>query len=253
TYILLCLLVGSCSEDFLDRLPEDEISPEQYWKTDNDLKLFLNQFYTTFPVHDGWSGGIFDFDNNSDNLLPRDINERFVGNNNIAPSSDGSWSFDNIRNVNYFLENSRTAEGQEDIINHYNGEAYFFRAYFYFKLLKRFGGVPYIDKTLNVDSPELLTPRLPRNELATKIMEDLDRALTLLQPKSGIENFRVHRGVALAFKSEVGLYEGTWEKYHDGTVFGAPTNESEKFLTMAADAAETMIDEGRYGLFNDGT
>lgn len=253
TYILLCLLVSSCSEDFLDRLPEDEISPEQYWKTDNDLKLFLNQFYTTFPVHDGWGGGIFEFDNNSDNLLPRDINERFVGNNNIAPSSDGSWSFDNIRNVNYFLENSSTAEGQEDIINHYNGEAYFFRAYFYFKLLKRFGGVPYIDKTLNVDSPELLTPRLPRNELATKIMEDLDRALTLLQPKSGIENFRVHRGVALAFKSEVGLYEGTWEKYHDGTVFGAPTNESEKFLTMAADAAETMIDEGRYGLFNDGT
>ena len=251
--ILIALFITSCSNDFLNRLPEDEISPEQYWKTDNDLKLFLNQFYTAFPVHNGWNGGIFEFDNNSDNLLPHNINERFVGNNNIAPSSDNSWDYSSIRSVNYYLENAVNAQGPEDIIKHYNGEAYFFRAYFYFRLLKRFGGVPYIDKTLNVDSPELLSPRIPRNELATKIMEDLDRALALLLPKSGVENFRVHRGVALAFKSEVGLYEGTWEKYHDGTPFGAPVNESKKFLTLAAQAAETMISEGHYSLFNNGS
>ncbi|MCQ0112743.1 RagB/SusD family nutrient uptake outer membrane protein [Zhouia amylolytica] len=253
SYLIVCFLLTGCSEDFLNRLPEDEISPEQYWKTDNDLKLFLNQFYTTFPVHNGWNGGVFEFDNNSDNLVPVNVNNRLVGNNNVAPSSDGSWNFGNIRSVNYYLENSHTAKGPEDIINHYNGEAYFFRAYFYFRLLKRYGGVPYIDKTLNTDSPELLTPRMPRNELATKIVEDLDRALNLLMPRSSAENFRVHRGVALAFKSEVCLYEGTWEKYHEGSPFGAETNESIKFLTLAADAAETMINEGNYQLYNDGS
>src|SRR5690606_2517700 len=206
-----------------------------------------------FPVHNGWNGGIFEFDNNSDNLLSQNINERFVGNNNIAPSSDNSWNYSSIRDVNYYLENAVNAQGPEDLINHYNGEAYFFRAYFYFRLLKRFGGVPYIDKTLNVDSPELLTPRLPRNELATKIIEDLDRALALLLPKSGVESFRVHRGLALTFKSEVALYEGSWEKYHDGTAFGAPVNESEMSLPIAAQCAETMISEGQYNLFNDGT
>src|SRR5690606_14088305 len=102
-------------------------------------------------------------------------------------------------------------------------------------------GVPYIDKTLNVDSPELLSPRIPRNELATKIMEDLDRALALLLPKSGVENFRVHRGVALAFKSEGGLFEGTLEKCHDGTRLGSPVNEITYLLTLAAYAAMTMF------------
>lgn len=46
----------SCSDDVLDKLPEDEISPEQYWKTPNDLALFLNQFYTSFPAHSGFNG-----------------------------------------------------------------------------------------------------------------------------------------------------------------------------------------------------
>ncbi|MDX1363665.1 RagB/SusD family nutrient uptake outer membrane protein [Arenibacter latericius] len=254
TFLLLGIFAMSCSDDLLDKLPEDEISPEQYWKTPNDLALFLNQFYTTFPVHSGWNGGIFEFDNNSDNLANVSINTRFVGSNNTAPTSDGTWNgnYSNIRNVNYYLENSATAEGPEDLINAYNGEAYFFRAMFYFELLQKFGGVPYIDKVLNTDSPELMSARIPRNELATKIIEDLDRAITGLKPKASTEAFRVHRGMALALKSNVALYEGTWEKYHEGTPFGAPTNESTKFLQWAADAAETLINEGNYTLYNNG-
>ncbi len=254
TFLLLAVFAVSCSDDLLDKLPEDEISPEQYWKTPNDLALFLNQFYTTFPVHSGWNGGIFEFDNNSDNLADININTRFVGSNNTAPTSDGTWNsnYSRIRSVNYYLENSATAEGPQDLIEAYNGEAYFFRAMFYFDLLKKFGGVPYIDKVLNTDSPELMSPRIPRNELATKIIEDLDKAIANLKPKSATEAFRVHRGMALALKSNVALYEGTWEKYHEGTAFAAPTNESAKFLQLAADAAETLINEGNYTLYNNG-
>ena len=78
--IIMTFTVG-CSDDILDKLPEDQISPEAYWKTPNDLALFLNQFYTSFPVHQGFNGGIFEFDNNSDNLADIFVNNRFVGNN----------------------------------------------------------------------------------------------------------------------------------------------------------------------------
>lgn len=256
-YIALSLLLvfaGSCSDDLLNKLPEDEISPEQYWKTPNDLALYLNQFYTTFPVHDGWSGGIFEFDNNSDNLADVYINTRFVGSTNTPPTTDGNWNtnYSRIRSVNYYLENSTTAEGAEDVLEAYNGEAYFFRAMFYINLLKRFGGVPYIDKVLNTDSPELQTPRMPRNELVGKIVDDLDLAIAKLKPQAASETFRVHRGMALALKSNICLYEGTWEKYHEGTEFAAPVNESEKFLKLAVDAAEKLMTEGGYTLYDNG-
>lgn len=255
-FIALTLIMAfslGCSDDLLDKLPEDEISPEAYWKTPNDLALFLNQFYTSFPVHQGFNGGIFEFDNNSDNLADIFINNRFVGNNSNAPTSDGSWNYSSIRSVNFYLENSGTAEGNVDLIEHYNGEAYFFRAMFYYNLLKRYGGVPYIDKTLNTDSPELYSARMPRNELATKIVEDLDKAIAKLQTKSSAEAFRVHQGIALSLKSSVCLYEGTWEKYHSGDVFAAPENESAKFLQWAVDASETLINQGDYSLYNNGT
>ncbi|TXD46361.1 RagB/SusD family nutrient uptake outer membrane protein [Polaribacter sp. IC073] len=253
TLMFAMAIFSSCSDDLLNQFPQDEISPEQYWKTPNDLALFLNQFYTSFPVHQGFNGGTFEFDNNSDNLADIFVNGRLEGNAVLAPSSDGNWNYGNIRSVNFYLENSGTAQGDAQLITHYNGEAYFFRAMFYFNLLKRFGGVPYIDKTLNTDSPELFSARMPRNELATKIIEDLDKAITSLKKQSSAEAFRVHQGMALALKSRVGLYEGTWEKYHEGTVFAAPTNESAKFLGHAASAAKTLIDQSAYSIYNNGT
>lgn len=252
--VMLALIIGSsaCNEEFLERYPLDEISPQDYWKTPNDLKLYLNQFYTSFTVHSGWGGGTFEIDNNSDNLANFWINERFVGNNTIAPTTGGGWDWGQIRSINYYLENSATVEGNEEEIAHYNGEAQFFRAMFYFNMVKRFGDLPYIDKTLSTDSEELYSERLPRNEVVDKIVKDLDDAILNLKPRSSAESFRVHRGMALALKSTVCLYEGTWEKYHSGTEFAAGTNKSTEFLTMAADAAQTLITEGNYTLYNNG-
>ncbi|MEO5789301.1 RagB/SusD family nutrient uptake outer membrane protein [Gelidibacter sp.] len=251
--VLIMTFSLGCSDDLLDKLPEDQISPEAYWKTPNDLALFLNQFYTSFPVHNGYNGGIFEFDNNSDNLADIFINNRFVGTSTNPPTSDGNWNYSSIRAVNFYLENSDKAQGDATLIDHYNGEAYFFRAMFYYNLLKRYGGVPYIDKTLNADSPELYTPRMPRNELATKIVENLDLAIAKLRPKNRSEAFRVHQGMALSLKSTVCLYEGTWEKYHNNDAFAAPVNESDKFLKWAVEASERLIDEGEYSLYNNGT
>ncbi len=249
---LLVFISNSCSEDFLEKYPQDEIAPQDYWKTPNDLKLYLNQFYTSFSVHNGWNGGTFEIDNNSDNLANFNINNRFVGENSTVPNTGGGWSWGRIRSVNLYLENKDKAEGNNDEIKHYNGEAYFFRAMFYFKLMKRFGALPYIDKTLSTDSEELYMERLPRNEVVDKIIADLDLAIANLKPKSSAESFRVHKGIALVLKSNVCLFEGTWEKYHAGTVFAGSVNNSTKYLELAASAAEQLMNEGNYALYNNG-
>jgi len=249
---LLIFMSISCSEDFLEKYPQDEISPQDYWKTPNDLKLYLNQFYTSFPVHNGWNGGTFETDNNSDNLASFSINSRFVGENSTVPNTGGGWSWSRIRSINFYFENNTEASGSEDAIKHYNGEAYFFRAMFYFDMLKKFGALPYLDKTLTTDSEELYMERLPRNEIVDKIIADLDIAIEKLKSKSSAESFRVHRGIALALKSNVCLFEGTWEKYHAGTSFEGSVNNSTKYLELAASTAEILINDGNYSLYNNG-
>lgn len=251
--IVLSLLMTfclACSDDFLDRYPLDEVAPETFFKTDNDLKLFANRFYTTLPVHSGYSMGNFGADGNSDNMLPTTFNTRLAGLVQV-PTSGGGWSWGNIRQANYLLAN--TAEVPDGPMkNLYIGEVRFFRAWMYFQMVKRFGNLPWIDKPTNIDSEELQAPRLGRNVIVDKILEDLDYAITNLKWKSESESNRLNKETAYAFKSRVALFEGTWEKYHAGTVFGVSGKDGSDYLQLAADAAETLIDAGKCELFNTG-
>lgn len=249
--ILAAFTLLSCNDDFLERYPLDEISPNDYWKTPNDLKIYCNQFYGAFPVHSGWSNFMFYWDNNSDNLVPRDFNKRLAG-TRIIPSSGAGWNWKNIHKVNYILANYKTVNGAEAEIKHYVGEAKFFRAWYYFEKVKSFGNVPWISKPLNIDSPELYDGRLDRNVIVDSILVDLDYAIENLKTKEKAESFRLNRSIALAFKSRVCLYEGTWEKYHANTVFGVKGSDGTKYLQLAAEAAGKLITEAKYSVYKTG-
>ncbi|MGQ7870256.1 RagB/SusD family nutrient uptake outer membrane protein [Sunxiuqinia sp. sy24] len=255
--IYICLavavmaLMSSCNEDYLDRYPLDEIAPQTFWKTPNDLKLYANSFYGAFPVHSGWSGGIFWFDNNSDNMIPGTYNSRLAGNWTI-PSSGGGWSWGSIRSVNYFLNNLSTVEGDQTLIDNYSGEGYFFRALHYFNMVQTFGDVPFYSKPLSTDSEELYMARTPRKAVVDSIIKDLDVAIAKLPAVDKAEAFRVNKDVALALKARICLFEGTWEKYHSGTDFGVTGSDGSEYLELAAQAAKQIIDEGHYALYNNG-
>lgn len=251
--LLLVALIGTtaCNEEYLNRLPLDELSSKDYWSTPNDLKLYCNQFYSSFPTHSGWSGGIFWFDNSSDNLVSGTFNSRLNGTGTV-PSSGGGWSWGNIRSVNYILENYGTVTGSEAEINHYVGEARFFRAYYYFSLVKQFGDVPWFDKTMQATSEELYKERDSRDFIIDKIIEDLDFAIDNMYGKESAESFRLNSEIAILFKSRVALYEGTWEKYHAGTEFGVEGSNGSKYLQLAEDAAKMLIDKNKYTIAKDG-
>lgn len=256
--LLVCIvLVSGCGEmtnEDLTRLPKDQISNDQYWSSANDMKLYVNQFYPSFVKQFAfWHPVMYYADGNSDNMAP--ITDPIGNIDRIAglltPQADAGWAnwYSNIRDVNEFVvnveENNLLTNPEA---NRYMGEARFFRAYFYYQLVKNYGPVPWITKPLNTESEELQSPRTPRNQVVDNILADLDFAIEHLPPKSETGNNRLNKETALLFDSRVALFEGTWEKYHNGTPFAAENSNPQKYLQRAAESAKALIDMGTASL-----
>jgi hypothetical protein len=252
--IMFALSFVSCDKDFLEQTPLDEISEPEFWKTAGDLELYATGFYNNLP---GWgsvgNGFAANPDNNTDVSLYTTESSRLDGNTSVPTAASGSvWSFTNVRKANYFIDNMSKAEGAEADINHYKGEGYFFRAYYYFILLQSYGDVPIIDKYIdNTDTDYLYAARDPRNEVVDFMLDDLDMAISLLKSKSELTTPRLSAEAAQLFKATVALYEGTWEKYHAGTDFGVSGSNGSVYLGIAATAAKAVIDGGAFSLNSD--
>ena len=246
----------SCKKNFLDLNPQDQISDPEFWKSDQDMELYMNGMYSVLP---GWltsgSGGNPLLDAGTDMAISVGLwlstKNRLDGAITV-PSSGGGWSWTNVRNVNYFLKNSdRVPNG--GLKDHYIGEAYFFRAFNYFNLLKQFGDLPIVKVPLTATDKEILMgPRSSRTDVANFILSDLDMAVSKLKGKTEVPAQRISRDIASLFKSRVALYEGTWEKYHQNDAFKGKTN-GDAFLTAAAQAAKAVIDGAVYKLSTGNT
>ncbi|MFB9054817.1 RagB/SusD family nutrient uptake outer membrane protein [Formosa undariae] len=256
-YYIVIIIIGSmffnsCSDDLLDKTPLDEISDEDFWKTEGDLQLYLNTLYGEFP---GWEGDGTapshdigtDIISESQLWFGTSSTNRLDGTGNL-PTTGGGWTWSNIRSVNYFLENVDRVESGE-LIDHYKGEGYFFRAYFYFELLTQFGDLPIVTKVVQTDDDDILYGRREsRTDVVNFILSDLDLAIANMKTVSDVGDSRLNRDIASLFKARVALYEGTWEKYHEGTEFAGDTDGS-LFLEQAHAAAYNVIESGNYSLY----
>lgn len=244
------VLLFSCQEDYLEKVPLTSVSPESFFKKADDFKIYVNQFYDLL----GDPSGPVD-DMNTDVQMGINPSQHLNG-ETVKTVNDGNWTngYSNIRKVNIALDAS--TEGIIwDEVKAFKGEARFFRAWEYFKLLQRFGGVPWINEPLvPADIEKLQTPRSPRNVIADSIIADLDYAISNLPSKTKAQLSRLNKEVALAFKSRVCLYEGTWQKYHGkkNTPFQVSGSNGSGYLQMAADAALQIINSGIYAISKAG-
>lgn len=245
------ILLGGCNEEFLDKSPLDAISSSAYWKTPTDLEMYVNQYYSVFPNETRNDDNLLD--GNSDNLILVSVNP-ILGGTRVAPSSGGLWNsyWTSIRSVNYFFQHYPNVSAPFDLISQFVGEAYFFRAYYYFSLLRDYGDVPWINKPLEDNSEELFIGRTSRNVVMDSIISDLDKAILYMDNKGEGSASRLNSQVAMLFKSRVALFEGTWEKYHAGTSFGVEGSDGTKYLNLARDAAKQLIDGDYYGIYSTG-
>ena len=233
---LFTILFISC--DKLDLYPEDSLSPTTYFKNENELQLYSNQFYyNILPT----AADIYK--DNADVLIVSPLDDEVTG-QRIIPSTGGGWNWEALRSLNFLLENSHNCEDQ-DVRNKYDAITRFFRAYFYFKKVQRFGDVPWYDKVLDSSDAELLyKPRDSREFVMQKIIEDLDFAITTLSKEK--ELYRVSKWAALALKSRVCLFEGTFRKYHG-------IADYEKYLDACITASDDFMKNSGYSLYKTGS
>ena len=235
------LAVGTVSCD-LTLYPEDAVSPEVYFKSESDFEQWTNYLYKAL-LDDANTVSRY----NADDMVDKSMGSIIQGTRLASDAMNGNneWNWNMLRRINYLLENSSNCE-DEAVRTKYEGITYFFRAYFYFQKVMRFGDVPYYDKVLESTDTEFLNkPRDDRGYVMDRVMEDFDRAIEMIPETKDPNSARVTKWVALAMKSRAALFEGTWRVYHE-------MPDAEKYLEQAAAAAKTFIEESGYTLYKQG-
>lgn len=246
--LFVCLFLGllllhSCD---IDQVPETELSDENFWNSKEDFKMAVNYLYTTLPGLSNsdlqeFTWGTFAYPNESPNSIS--------DGSRVAPNSSGDYDYESIYQSNNIIEKAHefleeSDNTDEKLINSYIGEARFFRAWAYFEMFKRYGGVPIIKKTLSIDDDEVFKARASREEVLSFIYDDLDAAIDNLRTTDQVEYGRISTTAAMAFKSRVALFAGTWSKFHQ-------EGNADKSLQLARDAAKNVIDSGVYSLYSN--
>ena len=240
-FILLGFLFVSCDKE-LDQIPVSTASKSAVFGSQQGLDLYANSFYSILP------GRVTNLDAMSDYLAVKAV-PTFIQQGAYAATLSSGWTWTNLRNINYFIANNNDPKVPAEVRNNYLGIAKFFRAYFYFDKVKRFGDVPWIGKPLDVADPILYGPRDPRTLVMDSVLADIDFACTNITSLSDGTRSLITKYVAYALKSRICLFEGTFRKYHtelnlQGT---APT-----WLDNAAVAARYVIDNGGYSIYTTG-
>ena len=150
-FILLSFLFVHCEKE-LDQIPVSTASKSAVFGSQEGLELYSNSFYSILP------GLSTNLDAMSDYLAVKSI-PVFVQAGAFSPNLSSGWTWTDLRNINYFIANNNDPKNSANVIKNYTGIAKFFRAYFYFEKVKRFGDVPWIGKPLDVADPVLYGPR----------------------------------------------------------------------------------------------
>ncbi|MDR1682552.1 MAG: RagB/SusD family nutrient uptake outer membrane protein [Candidatus Symbiothrix sp.] len=264
--VIMFITVVSCS-DYLDQAPNSAMSEEDVFTDPARLRRFVNDTYSFLCWYSGsaeygtcsYGGlgrvGLASFDAITD--LAKCTNPSTP----TSPWAMGDWTdsktgvkqelihpytngYAAIRKCNRILANIHLCEGLTDEVrNNYIGQALFFRAFFHFEMIKRYGGVPYVDKILSIDE-NLDLPRDTYDFCVEKILTDLQRIIDeqLLPVKQADADLgRPTLGAAMAYKARVLLY------------YASPLN-NENWQTdntrwrAAAQAAYDLISKNYYGL-----
>ncbi len=245
--VLLAVGFTSC-DDQLDLSPKDKVTEADYFTTETDLKLFTNPYYNNILPKKT-------YEMPSDVLLIQNLsNELLGGTYRSVPSettSSTGWYWTDLRRINSLLARVDRCDDQDAVVL-YTALSRFFRAYFYFDKVMRFGDVPWFDVEIGSADTELLyKPRDSRELVMTNMIADVDYAIANLPDEKSQTDmpYRATKWAALALKSQFCLFEGTFRKYHGLNLEG---HDYKYYLEQAAEAANELITSGPYKIWTSG-
>jgi len=262
--VVMLMVLTSCQKEVLDRPPLTSYVDDQYWRNEDDLRLYGNGFYTNY--FNGYNSG-FTVDYTpvrgytfSDDLTSRNVQTPFE---TSVPSSRGAtgeaaawmgqysgptWNFGWVRKANIFLdriENVAKPNISADAYKHWTAVARFFRGYEYSRLVSVFGDVPYFDKVISdTDLPTLFKDRDNRGVVMDKVYDDFKFVLANLRENDGAQF--LNRNIAAAFISRFMLFEGTYQHYH-----GLDAARAKKYLEFAVEAGGIVINSNKFNFTRD--
>lgn len=265
-FTLTLLICSSCS-DVLDRPEKNKTEDKKYWKNETNIDLYAYDYYEVyFP---GYSRSYttdytplrgYNFADDFTSAGKQEVFDNSVPNSlgSISLSYSGqwrskyvgpSWNYAWIKKSNIFidrLDNYAKENITEEAYKHWMGVAKFFRGYEYHKLTSVFGDILFYKKDFdNNNFAEMWKDRSPREEVMEQAYEDLRYAFENIRLDDG-GNLRLNRYIAAGFISRIMLFEGTWQKYHK-----ANDELAKKYLTFAKEAAQYVIDSGKYKITGD--
>jgi len=245
--ISIILIFSACNDDFMNRFPETSIGTENFFKSEEDLKMFIYNLFSFPGINNYGNDGYYTTDNAA-NTGSTELKNIMLSSNPSSAAVTGGWDWTTLRNINLFLENYKQAEISEDLLAHYEGVARFFRARFYMDKVNRFSDVPWYDKVIGTsDEESLFKARDPRDLVVQKIFEDYDFAsknVKIAQPVGA-----VNKWVVMAYMARHALHEGTFRKYHPELQLESTANN---YLQIARDVAKQIMDNGGFSIYNTG-
>lgn len=255
-----CLMVILASCNSLDVPPMNIIQDNEAFKSESGVTAYLVRLYQDLPIED------FNFNSNGFNQTYNYPNtSNYSGEmllcmqdmvwDNIDGDRFQDWRYGSIRNVNYFLQHfpQYSTSFTTEQTNNWLGEAYFIRAYNYFSMVKRYGGIPIIKTVQNYPEQSIEELKVTRNsekEVYDFIAEDLDEAIKLL-PEASQTTGRVNKNIAYALKSRAMLYAGSIAQYGKiqlNGLLGIPESDAKHYYEMSYEAAKAL--DNKYSLYN---
>lgn len=236
----------SCS-DSLDRSPKTEVTAKDFFKTASHLETYTNGLYldqlATVPNDDTGS------DNVTMNTWAYDFLS-MINSDGISPDNVGGWNestWKKLRRINYMLDNIDPAKMTiaEADLNHYVGIARFFRAMWYYNMVKKYSALPIYTKAMGATDESLYKASDSREAVVDFVIEDLQFAAKNVKTGLG-QRTRVNRYAALALLSRVALHEGTFRKYHKEL---ALQSSADKFLKIAESASQEIVDSKLFEIY----
>ncbi|MBQ7709750.1 MAG: RagB/SusD family nutrient uptake outer membrane protein [Bacteroidales bacterium] len=243
--VVLGLMAVSCD---LTENPQAEAGRAIVFGDESGLRSYTNGFYTYLPDY----SNAHKINTTQDHSAKMSIGTYEQG--AYTTSTSTSWGWGSIRNVNYFIKYNVDPGVPQDVRDNYTGIARLFRAYLYYDKLVTYGNVPWIDKPLDPTDDELYKTQDNRDVIIRNIMDDLDFAAEHITATGNATYANtVDRWTALALKSRICLFEGTFRKYHANSTYGKQylsgcTIPADELLKAAADAASEVIFDGPYKL-----
>ena len=245
------LALCSCN-DYLDKKLISKIDSEKFFANEEQLQLFANGLYLNMtPDAENLTTGGSTCDYLARNTTSPLLEKKFTV-NQMSGWNIGAWK--DLFRINYFLEHMDKAACTPKVINHYRGIARFWRALFYFDKVKSYGDVPWYNYTIQADdTTSLYKPRDNREMVMDSVLQDINYACDHIMNRA---ETTVTPWMALAMKSRICLFEGTYRKYH---TVNPSTGEAwkdatapQRFLQESISASEKIINSGKFKLYNTG-